>query len=644
MIGSTRQVGVGAYGAPADLRKGFDGLSALVSQGLGRDPLSGDCSLFVHATRKRAKVLLGDGMGLCTYAKRLERGRFASLWRDAEARSVRLTISELQLFLEGSTLVGRLALSPAPFVVAESRKARASRAARSCRALVLRLAEIREADVLRQVAVLLERENEKLHAKVQALTHELARLRGADASAAERQLEFRRALLAQRERALFGPSSERRQRQPNPEPAPTPATRRGHGPNGQPELPRVEMVHVVDAADQTCPQCGGTLRPMAGQTEDAEEITVVERRFVLVTPKRQKYRCACNGCVDTAPGPLRLAARPDARGRRYAPEFAVEVAISTYGDHLPLERQARVMRREGLDITSQRLWDQLEALATVLQPTDEALRRHGLAAPVIGAEETWWRLMGGPESKRWWAWSVASADAVPSTILESRAQAAARQVLDGSGGIGVADGYGAYDALVRAGPRFTLAHGWAHVRRKFVEAEPHDPAPCGEVLAFIGQLYAVERACPQVDGARDDGAHAEALRLRATLRAEQSAPVIAEIRAWAHRQRALPESSLGKAIAYMLGLWPGLTRFLDDPRIPLDNNATERGLRGMVVGRKNHSGSRSKRGTAVAALFSSLIESAKLCGVEPKGYLLQAVRAALATPGTVTLPHALLTN
>ena len=122
MIGSTRQVAVWAYGAPADLRKGFDGLSGLVSQRLARDPLSGDCYLFVNATRKRAKVLLWDGTGLCIYAKRLEQGRFACLWRDADARVVRLTMSELQLFLEGSTLVGRIALSPAPFIVAEARK------------------------------------------------------------------------------------------------------------------------------------------------------------------------------------------------------------------------------------------------------------------------------------------------------------------------------------------------------------------------------------------------------------------------------------------------------------------------------------------------------------------------------------------
>jgi transposase len=95
------------------------------------------------------------------------------------------------------------------------------------------------------------------------------------------------------------------------------------------------------------PQCGGTLTEWPEQTEDAEEITVVERRFMLVQHRRQKYRCRCNGCVATAPGPLRLAARADVRGARYAPEFAVEVAVSRYLDHQPLERQMRIMRREG---------------------------------------------------------------------------------------------------------------------------------------------------------------------------------------------------------------------------------------------------------------------------------------------------------
>jgi hypothetical protein len=99
----------------------------------------------------------------------------------------------------------------------------------------------------------------------------------------------------------------------------------------------------------------------------------------------------------------------------------------------------------------------------------------------------------------------------------------------------------------------------------------------------------------------------------------------------------------GKALGYLRGLWLGLTRFLDDPRIPLDNNRTERGLRGVVLGRKNHYGSRSHRGLDVAALFYSLIESAKVCGVEPKAYLRHAMRAALADRASVTLPHTLLT-
>ena len=218
---------------------------------------------------------------------------------------------------------------------------------------------------------------------------------------------------------------------------------------------------------------------MTGQTEDSEEITVVERQFVLVKHQRKKYRCACNGCVDTAPGPPRLAARPDVRGHRYAPAFAVEVAIDKYLDHLPLERQARRMAREGLTIDSQTLWDQLDALATGLQPTYEALRQYVLAAPVIGAAETWWRFLQGRGVPRWWAWSVAREDAVAYTILESRSQHAARQVLNGYAGIVMADGYGVYDALARAGPGLILAHCWAHVRRKFVEAEPHYPGPCG---------------------------------------------------------------------------------------------------------------------------------------------------------------------
>lgn len=112
MIGSTRNVRVFAYPAPADLRKGYDGLSGLVASELSADPLSGDCFLFTNRKRTSAKVLMYDGTGLCIYSKRLERGRFACLWAGPADEPVRLTMTELSLFLEGSRLAGRVPLSP----------------------------------------------------------------------------------------------------------------------------------------------------------------------------------------------------------------------------------------------------------------------------------------------------------------------------------------------------------------------------------------------------------------------------------------------------------------------------------------------------------------------------------------------------
>lgn len=115
MIGSTRNLAVWACPEPIDLRNGYDGLAAMVSGKLRCDPLSGDCFLFVNRTRTRAKVLLWDGTGLCIYQKRLEEGRFASLWRRERGGVVELTMSELALFLEGSRAMERVKLSPERF-------------------------------------------------------------------------------------------------------------------------------------------------------------------------------------------------------------------------------------------------------------------------------------------------------------------------------------------------------------------------------------------------------------------------------------------------------------------------------------------------------------------------------------------------
>src|SRR5207247_3678836 len=153
----------------------------------------------------------------------------------------------------------------------------------------------------------------------------------------------------------------------------------------------------------------------------------------------------------------------------------------------------------------------------------------------------------------------------------------------------------------------------------------------GEGRTRIGGREPAEAAGP-------DAASGEGAGLLAERRA-RVAPVVEAIRAWVTGQRVLPQSALGKALAYTTELWPGLVAFLDDAAIPIDNNATERALRGIALGRKNHYGSRSERGTRVAALCYTLLESAKLAGVEPAAYLAEANRRAIATPGTVTLPR-----
>jgi transposase len=196
----------------------------------------------------------------------------------------------------------------------------------------------------------------------------------------------------------------------------------------------------------------------------------------------------------------------------------------------------------------------------------------------------------------------------------------------------MADGYGAYSGLQNRGAKFALAHCWAHARRKFVETEEFFPVEARQAIDLIGELYDVERLCPT--GPPGDP-------MRRELRDTRSREILGRIQQWALSVRTLPKGGLGKAIAYMSGLWPGLTRFLDDPRIPLDNNATERALRGVVIGRKNHYGSRSRRGTEVAALFYSLCETAKLNKLDPASYLSQIARAAIRAEA-LPLPHEML--
>lgn len=490
---------------------------------------------------------------------------------------------------------------------------------------MVRIDQEKDIEALREVARLLDRENARLHERIGQLTARLARLQGHDeAKALELELAELQQLMARREKALTVPShadSNRSESQRKP--------RKGHGPRAQPELPIEQRHHELSSAERICPVCDGKLTEMTGQSEDSEEITVVQRRFVLLKHRRQKYRCRCNASVVTAPGPPKL--QP---GARYSIEFAVEVAAAKFLDHAPLQRQARIMRREGLVIDSQTLWDQTNVLARHLKPSYEAIGRRILQAPLVHADETTWRFMGRSPKKRWYVWGVSTEELSFYRILDSRSEQAAAKLLADYGGIVMADGYSAYGALSRAGPGgFRVVNCWQHVRQRFVEIEQNFPRECDEILELISKLFDVDKLAASANG--------NAEQMRAQLRQQHSRPLIDTIKDWAIEQRTLPEGGLGKAIKYLFRYWTGLTAFLDDPRIPLTNNHAERELRGVVVGRKNHYGSRSRRGSEVAALFYTLFESAKLAGVEPKSYVRSAAIAAIADPAAVTLPAAL---
>lgn len=480
---------------------------------------------------------------------------------------------------------------------------------------------------LQQAVRLLEQENRKLIRLNLELRQALAEAKGERAQQIELQIAALEQTLASRNRALFGDSSERRVNEEPATEAPNPSVpKTGHGPRQQ-ELPIIERVHELDEPDRVCTSCGGGLQEWTGQFEESTEVDILERRFVQLKHKRKKYRCACGGCVETAPGPLKLMA-----GGRYSIDFAISTAIAKYGDHMPLERLARALERHGLKTDSQTLWDQINALARILAPAHDALHAHVLSQCCIGADETHWKVMGlksaNGKTKRWQAWAISAPDAVSYRIKAGRGLEHAADVLGAYQGVVLSDGYAVYESLRKQRRGMLLAHCWAHVRRKFFEVEELQSGTCAEVLDMIGALFEVERRARDAALAHDD---------LLAIRQRESKPIVERIHQWALQQRALPQSPLGKAIAYMGGLWTGLTLFLEHPEVPVDNNATERALRGIVIGRKNHYGSRSQRGTEVAALFYTLIETCKLVEVDAYDYLRVAAHAALRNE-TIPLP------
>lgn len=473
----------------------------------------------------------------------------------------------------------------------------------------------RETDIeqLRRVALAQQAQIEQLLRVLSAQATELGALKGN-----EQELQEKLALLEQLTRQsqkvaeqleVLGDGRKKKPKKP----------REKFGNTEQPKLPVVDEVFTLDDADKTCPSCGGELSPMTEKFETSEMIDVIEVSYRVVSVKQQKYTCRCGGCVETAPGPERATL-----GSRYSLDFAIKVAVDKYLDHIPLARQERILKRHGATVTSQTLWDLLNALGRRLASASNALLARVLAEPVVGLDQTSWPRLDGKADKPWQMWCLTGPSAVVHRIRDDKGANTFKSIMGDYHGVVVCDALKTHEAGARGNDRISLAGCWAHVFRKFEEAAPDHPE-ASLALKWIGELYEIDERA------------GEDLAKRGELRRTQSAEVLGLMKTWLWSQATLKTLSIGNAAAYVIANWDRLTRFVGDARIPLDNNATERAIRGPVVGRRNHFGSKSQRGTEVAATFYTLLETAKLCGVAPARYLREAALADAR--GEVLLPH-----
>jgi transposase len=333
--------------------------------------------------------------------------------------------------------------------------------------------------------------------------------------------------------------------------------------------------------------------------------------------------------VVTAPIPPALA--PIVPGGRFSIDFAIEVAIDKYERHLPLERQRVAMERAGLVVSTQTLFEQLWHLCGALSTTYSALPDLIHTADWLHIDETRWPLLDGKTPRLQQVWAMNSTNAAYYRILPSRGADAALELLRGFKGVVVCDAAGAYaSAARREGIR--LAACWVHGRRPLVQVESDYPEAT-EVLDWIDELFLIEREVP-LEPANT------MLQRRAAARAERSRPLVDKILAWAEANHTRIPTDIGvqPGARYLYGLRELLRVFLDHPYVPLSNNPAEQRCRRPVLGRKNHYGSKSKRGTLVAATLYSLIETAHMNGIHPAAYLRAIVEHNRDHPDAPLLP------
>ena len=379
-------------------------------------------------------------------------------------------------------------------------------------------------------------------------------------------------------------------------------------------IPRME-VELSPAAD-ACADCGGKLRRVG---EDVtEELEYVPGRFIVNRIVRPRLTCA--GCERFVQAPL--PTRPIERGRP-GPGLLAHVLVSKYADHLPLYRQSQIFERDGLDLDRSTLSDWVGKSTALLAPLADAIGRHVIAAEAIFADDTPVQMLapgtGRTQTARLWTyarderpWNGAAPPAAWYRFSGDRRGQHPKDHLARFRGWMHADGYAGLNDLYRSGAIHEVAC-MAHVRRKFVDIHRSQASPIAdETIQRIAQLYAVEKE-----------ARGSPPERRVELRQAKATPVFDDLEAWLAQQlaRVSGKSPLAAAIRYALTRMARMRPYLASGILELDNNAAERGMRAIALGRKNYLFVGSEAGGKAAAIAYTLIETAKLNRVDPQAWL-----------------------
>ncbi len=385
-------------------------------------------------------------------------------------------------------------------------------------------------------------------------------------------------------------------------------------------LPRTEQRIEPEQGSCTCPDCGGVLRPL-GQDAD-EMLDAVPIQWRVIRTIRPKYSCrACDKIVQ-APAPVKAIARGKATFGTLA-----HVVVAKFDHHLPLYRQAEMMAAQGIDIDRSTLAGWVGQASVLLDPIVSRIREVGLTASKIHTDDTPVPVLdpgrGKTATGRLWVYAVddrGSGATTPPLVwyqfTGDRTGAHPQRQLAGFTGFLQADGYAGYDKLY-VGNRIAEVACWAHFRRKIFDIHATKPTPLTtDLLQRIGALYEIEA---EVRGQPPD--------IRRQHRQDRTRPLIDDLR---HAlddalRRLSPKSEMAKAIAYGRKRWVALTRFIDDGRLEIDNNIAERAMRCVAIGRKNWLFAGSKAGGDRAAAIYSVIETAKLNGLEPQAYITDVI-------------------